>query len=145
MSKIARDEGPQFEGGARGAPATAARQLNLAEQRRQFVGRLYARGSAHLDRIEAPEYVRAELLPNGRAVRMISDEPPAQDERHHPQAISSYLTSAARLAEIDAGTSTGEIRGMLTDLAKGLQAALVDADQADEEAGRATPAVPANT
>ncbi|MGD3112541.1 helix-turn-helix domain-containing protein [Streptomyces sp. YGL11-2] len=133
VSKIARDEGLRFEGGARVAPATAARQLDLAEQRRQLVGRLYARASANLDRIEAPTYTRAELLPNGRTVRVISDEPPAQDERHHSQAISSYLSSAARLAEIDAGTGAGEVRSMLTDLAKGLRAAFVDADQADED------------
>ncbi|MEK2478997.1 helix-turn-helix domain-containing protein [Streptomyces noursei] len=132
VSKIAADLGLRFEGGARVAPATAARRLDLAEQRRQLVGRLYARASANLDRVEATEYVRVELLPTGRPVRLISDEPPAQDERHHSQAISSYLTSAARLAEIDAGTGTGEVRSMLTDLAKGLRAAFVDADQADE-------------
>ncbi|WP_338058610.1 helix-turn-helix domain-containing protein [Streptomyces noursei] len=131
VSKIARDEGLRFEGGARVAPATAARQLDLAEQRRQLVGRLYARASANLDRIEAPEYVRVELLPTGRPVRLISDEPPAQDERHHSQAISSYLTSAARLVEIDASTGTGEVRSMLIDLARGLRAAFADADQAE--------------
>ncbi|MGD3112902.1 helix-turn-helix domain-containing protein [Streptomyces sp. YGL11-2] len=138
VSKIARDEGLRFEGGARVAPATAARQLDLAEQRRQLVGRLYARASANLDRAEATEYVRVELLPNGRTVRVISDEPPAQDERHHSQAISSYLTSAARLVEIDAGTGTGEVRSMLTDLARGLRAAFADADQAETDEGADT-------
>ncbi|MEF3114497.1 helix-turn-helix domain-containing protein [Streptomyces chrestomyceticus] len=137
VSKIAREEGLRFEGGARVAPATEARQLDLAEQRRQLVARLYARAGANLDRVEATEYVRVELLPTGRPVRLVSDEPPAQDERHHSQAISAYLTSAARLAEIDAGTGTGEVRSMLTDLARGLRAALADDDQADadEEAG----------
>ncbi|MEK2473833.1 helix-turn-helix domain-containing protein [Streptomyces noursei] len=138
VSKIARDEGLRFEGGARVAPATAARQLDLAEQRRQLVGRLYARASANLDRVEATEYVRVELLPTGRPVRLISDEPPAQDERHHSQAISSYLTSAARLVEIDAGTGTGEVRSMLTDLARGLRAAFANADQAETDEGTDT-------
>ncbi|MEU3712918.1 helix-turn-helix domain-containing protein [Streptomyces catenulae] len=138
VSKIARDEGLRFEGGARVAPATAARQLDLAEQRRQLVGRLYARASANLDRVEAPEYVRAELLPSGRTVRVISAEPPAQDERHHSQAIGSYLSSAARLAEIDAGTGAGEVRSMLTDLARGLRAAFVDDHQADADEGADT-------
>ncbi|WP_338057430.1 helix-turn-helix domain-containing protein [Streptomyces yunnanensis] len=138
VSKIARDEGLRFEGGARVAPATAARQLDLAEQRRQLAGRLYARASANLDRVEATEYVRVELLPTGRPVRLISDEPPAQDERHHSQAISSYLTSAARLVEIDAGTGTGEVRSMLTDLARGLRAAFANADQAETDEGTDT-------
>ncbi|WP_258017998.1 helix-turn-helix domain-containing protein [Streptomyces noursei] len=138
VSKIARDEGLRFEGGARVAPATAARQLDLAEHRRQLVGRLYGRASANLDRVEATEYVRVELLPTGRPVRLISDEPPAQDERHHSQAISSYLTSAARLVEIDAGTGTGEVRSMLTDLARGLRAAFADADQAETDEGADT-------
>ncbi|MFE7316421.1 helix-turn-helix domain-containing protein [Streptomyces sp. NPDC057555] len=138
VSKVAADLGLRFEGGARVAPATAARQLDLAEQRRALVARLYARASANLDRIEAPEYVRAELLPNGRTVRVISAEPPAQDERHHSQAISSYLTSAARLTEIDASTGTGEVRSMLTDLARGLRAAFADADQAETDQGADT-------
>ncbi|MER5783749.1 helix-turn-helix domain-containing protein [Streptomyces mobaraensis] len=126
VSKIAREEGLRFEGGARVAPATEARQLDLAEQRRQLVARLYARASANLDRVEATEYVRVELLPTGRPVRLVSDEPPAQDERHHSQAIGSYLTSAARLAEIDAGNGAGEVRSMLTDLARGLRDAFAD-------------------
>ncbi|WKU45982.1 helix-turn-helix domain-containing protein [Streptomyces sp. VNUA116] len=134
VSKIAREEGLRFEGGARVAPATEARQLDLAEQRRQIVARLYARASANLDRVEAEQYVRVELLPTGRPVRLISDEPPAQDERHHSQAIGSYLTSAARLVEIDAGTGAGEVRSMLTDLARGLRDAFAD-DEGDAGEG----------
>ncbi len=135
VSKIAKAEGLRFEGGARVAPATEARQLDLAEQRRQIVARLYARASANLDRVEAEQYVRVELLPTGRPVRLVSDEPPAQDERHHSQAIGSYLTSAARLVEIDAGTGTGEVRSMLTDLALGLRAAFADDDQVGADEG----------
>ncbi|MEU1674081.1 helix-turn-helix domain-containing protein [Streptomyces roseifaciens] len=134
VSKIAAQEGLRFEGGARIAPATEARQLDLAEQRRQIVARLYARASANLDRVEAAEYVRVELLPTGRPVRLVSDEPPAQDERHHSTAISSYLTSAARLVEIDAGTGAGEVRSMLTDLARGLRDAFAD-DEGDAGEG----------
>ncbi|MFI0739333.1 helix-turn-helix domain-containing protein [Streptomyces sp. NPDC021100] len=135
VSKIAAQEGLRFEGGARVAPATEARRLDLTEQRRQLVARLYARAAANLDRVEAAEYVRVELLPTGRPVRLVSDEPPAQDERHHSQAIGSYLTSAARLAEIDTGTGTGEVRSMLTDLARGLRAAFADDDQGDADEG----------
>ncbi|MFJ6707016.1 MULTISPECIES: helix-turn-helix domain-containing protein [unclassified Streptomyces] len=126
VSKIAREEGLRFEGGARVAPATEARRLDLAETRRQLIDRLYRRASANLDRVEADEYVRVELLPDGTTARVRSEDPPAQDERHHSQAIGSYLTSAARLAEIDAGNSTGEVRSMLTDLARGLRAAFAD-------------------
>ncbi|MFE6742316.1 helix-turn-helix domain-containing protein [Streptomyces tubercidicus] len=136
VSRIASDEGLRFEGGARVSPATAARQLDLAEQRRQLVARLYARAAANLDRVEAPEgYVRVELLPDGRTRRITTDDPPAQDERHHSQAIGSYLTSAARLAEIDAGNSAGEVRSMLGDLARGLREAFGD-DEAEEDTGR---------
>ncbi|WP_329148264.1 helix-turn-helix domain-containing protein [Streptomyces sp. NBC_01456] len=134
VSRIASDEGLRFEGGARVAPATEARQLDLAEQRRQLVGRLYARAAANLDRVEAGAYVRVELLPDGRTRRITTDDPPAQDERHHSQAIGSYLTSAARLAEIDAGNSAGEVRSMLGDLARGLREAFAD-DEGDTDGG----------
>ncbi|MFC5720359.1 helix-turn-helix domain-containing protein [Streptomyces gamaensis] len=134
VSKIAREEGLRFEGGARVAPATEARQLDLAEARRLMIERLYRRAAANLDRVEAEQYVRVELLPTGRPVRLVSDEPPAQDERHHSQAIGSYLTSAARLVEIDAGTGAGEVRSMLTDLARGLRDAFSD-DEGDAGEG----------
>ena len=129
VSKIAGELGLRFEGGARIAPPTEARRLDLAETRRQLVERLYRRAGVNLDRVEAEQYVRAELLPDGRTVRVVSDAPPAQDERHHSQAIGSYLTSAARLAEIDAGNGTGEVRSMLVDLARGLRTAFADDDQ----------------
>ena len=134
ISRIANDEGLRFEGGARVAPATAARQLDLAEQRRRLVARLYARAAANLDRVEAGAYVRVELLPDGRTRRITTDDPPAQDERHHSQAIGSYLSSAARLAEIDAGDGAGEVRSMLTDLARGLHDA-VAGDGAEGDTG----------
>ncbi|WP_405018162.1 helix-turn-helix domain-containing protein [Kitasatospora sp. NBC_00070] len=128
VSKIAKDLGLAFTGGARVAPATAARQEDLAALRRDLTARLYRRAAANLDRVESESYVRVELLPTGDTVDVVSDDPPAQDERHHSQAIGAYLTSAARLAEIDAGTSGHEVRSMLTDLAKGLRDAFADDD-----------------
>ncbi|MFI0711710.1 helix-turn-helix domain-containing protein [Streptomyces inhibens] len=135
-SRIAGELGLRFEGGARVAPATEARQLDLAEQRRQLVARLYRRAAANLDRVEAADgYVRVELLPDGRTRRITTEDPPAQDERHHSQAIGSYLTSVARLAEIDANTSASEVRSMLSDLARGLRDAFGD-DEAEGDTGR---------
>ncbi|SOB83149.1 helix-turn-helix domain-containing protein [Streptomyces sp. 1331.2] len=133
VSKIAAELGLAFTGGARVAPATAARQEDLAALRRDLTARLYRRAAANLDRIEAGAYVRVELLPTGDTVDVVSDDPPAADERHHSQAIGGYLTSAARLAEIDAGTSGHEVRSMLTDLARGLR----DAFASDEDEGAA--------
>ncbi|GLW53958.1 helix-turn-helix domain-containing protein [Kitasatospora phosalacinea] len=135
VSKIAADLGLPFTGGARVASATAARQEDLAALRRDLTARLYRRAAANLDRVEATEYVRVELLPTGDTVEVISDHPPAQDERHHSQAIGGYLTSAARLAEIDAGTSGHEVRSMLTDLAKGLRAAFADEPEGAVDGG----------
>ncbi|MFF0293164.1 helix-turn-helix domain-containing protein [Kitasatospora sp. NPDC004614] len=135
VSKIAFEHGLAFSGGARVAPATAARQEDLAELRRDLTARLYRRAAANLDRVEADEYVRVELLPTGDTVEVISEHPPAQDERHHSQAIGGYLTSAARLAEVDAGTSGHEVRSMLTDLAKGLRAALADEPEGAVDGG----------
>ncbi|GAU67673.1 hypothetical protein SSP35_05_02400 [Streptomyces sp. NBRC 110611] len=108
VSRIAADLGLRFEGGARTAAATEARRLDLAALRRDLVERLYLRAAANLDRVEADAYVRVELLPNGRTVRIVTDAPPAQDERHHSHAIGSYVTSAQRLADVDA---EGESRG----------------------------------
>ncbi|MFJ5883473.1 helix-turn-helix domain-containing protein [Kitasatospora cineracea] len=135
VSKIAAELGLPFTGGARAAPATAARQEDLAALRRDLTARLYRRAAANLDRVEAESYVRVELLPTGDTVEVESDHPPAQDERHHSQAIGSYLTSAARLAEIDAGTSGHEVRSMLTDLAKGLREAFADDVEEDADGG----------
>ncbi|WP_371517999.1 hypothetical protein [Kitasatospora sp. NBC_01300] len=135
VSKIAADEGLAFTGGARTAAATAARQEDLAALRRDLTARLYRRAAANLDRVEADIYTRVELLPTGDTVEVVSEDPPAQDERHHSQAIGGYLTSAARLAEIDAGTSGHEVRSMLTDLAKGLRAAFADEDEGAVDGG----------
>lgn len=135
VSKIAAELGLPFTGGARTAAATAARQEDLAALRRDLTARLYRRAAANLDRVEADLYVRVELLPTGDTVEVISDHPPAQDERHHSQAIGGYLTSAARLAEIDAGTSGHKVRSMLTDLAKGLRAAFADEDEGAADGG----------
>ncbi|MFI6769485.1 hypothetical protein [Streptomyces sp. NPDC050355] len=104
-------------------------------QRRPVTARLYARAAANLDRVEASGgYVRVELLPDGRTRQLTTDDPPAQDECHHSQAIGSYLTSAARLADIDTGNSAGEVRSMLGDLARGLREAFGD-DEAQEGTG----------
>ncbi len=135
VSKIAAQLGLAFTGGARTAAATAARQEDLAALRRDLTARLYRRAASNLDRVEADEYVRVELLPTGDTVEVVSDDPPAQDERHHSQAIGGYLTSAARLAEIDAGTSGHEVRSMLTDLARGLRSAFADEDEAAADGG----------
>lgn len=137
VSRIAREDGLRFEGGARVAPATEARQLDLAEQRRQLVARLYARAAANLDRVESADgYVRVELLPDGRTRHITTDDPPAQDERHHSQAIGSYLSSAARLAEIDAGDGAAEVRSMLGDLARGIRETYgADATEGDTSGG----------
>ncbi|MFD7738404.1 helix-turn-helix domain-containing protein [Streptomyces sp. MJM8645] len=135
VSKIAGEEGLAFTGGARTAAATAARQEDLAAVRRDLVGRLYRRAAANLDRVEADTYTRVELLPTGDTVDVVTEDPPAQDERHHSQAIGGYLTSAARLAEIDAGSSGHEVRSMLTDLARGLRAAFADEDEAAADGG----------
>jgi ParB-like chromosome segregation protein Spo0J len=132
VSKIARQAGLRFEGGARVAVATEARRQDLAALRAELQRRLYARAATNLDRIEADAYTRTELLPNGRTVRVVSDEPPAQDERHHAQAISSYLGSAQRLAEVDAGDGSAEARSMLAGVARGLAALLVDEPDADD-------------
>ncbi|MEV8169598.1 hypothetical protein AB0O70_16885, partial [Microbacterium paraoxydans] len=83
-------------------------------------------------RVEAPDgYVRVELLPDGRTVRVVTDAPPAQDERHHSHAIGTYLSSAQRLADVD---SDGESRGasMLDRLADAL---LGPANGGDDEGG----------
>ncbi|RAJ61687.1 helix-turn-helix protein [Streptomyces sp. Amel2xB2] len=135
ISRIAREEGLRFEGGARVAATTEVRQLDLAEQRRQLVARLYARAAANLDRVEAGAYLRVELLPDGRTRRITTDDPPAQDERHHSQAIGSYLSSAARLAEIDVNNGAGEVRSMLTDLARGLRETFADDVEGDQSGG----------
>ncbi|SDT69676.1 Helix-turn-helix domain-containing protein [Streptomyces sp. TLI_053] len=135
VSKIAAELGLAFVGGARVASATVARQEDLAALRRDLTARLYRRAAANLDRVEADTYVRVELLPTGETAEVVSDDPPAQDERHHSQAIGGYLTSAARLAEIDAGTSGHEVRSMLTDLARGLRAAFADEDEAAADGG----------
>ncbi|QKW08054.1 helix-turn-helix domain-containing protein [Streptomyces sp. NA04227] len=135
VSKIGRELGLRFEGGARVAPATEARRQDLAAVRTELQQRLYARASANLARVEANDYTRTELLPNGRVVRVTSHEPPAQDERHHSQAVASYLASAQRLAEVDAGSSSGAVRSMLTDLAAGIREAFADEEQETDTGG----------
>ncbi|NUT57151.1 MAG: helix-turn-helix domain-containing protein [Thermoleophilia bacterium] len=132
VSKLAASEGLSFDRAASVAPALEARRADLAAVRLDLIHRLYARAAAQLDRVEATVYVRVDLTAAGVPVEVESDHPPAQDERHHAQAISAYLTSAQRLADIDAGKGTGEVRSMLVDLARGIRAVVQEGDTEQE-------------
>ncbi|MFJ9126987.1 hypothetical protein ACIRJS_23130 [Streptomyces sp. NPDC102340] len=133
VTKIAKAEGLRFDGGARmtGA-ATEARRQDLAAVRTEAQHRLYARALANLVRVEAGHYVRVELLPTGQTVDVVSDDPPAHDERHHAQAIASYLATAQRLAEVDAGRDADGVRSALTELGVGIRRLLTAPPQGDE-------------
>ncbi|WP_425829318.1 hypothetical protein [Streptomyces fractus] len=133
VTKIAKAEGLRFDGGARmtGA-ATEARRQDLAAVRTEAQHRLYTRALANLARVEASHYVRVELLPTGQTVDVVSDDPPAHDERHHAQAIASYLATAQRLAEVDAGRDTDGVRSALTDLGSGIRRLLARPPDDDE-------------
>ncbi|WP_439675991.1 helix-turn-helix domain-containing protein [Embleya sp. MST-111070] len=134
VSKIAAAEGLTFDRAATTAPAVEARRADLAAVRLDLQHRLYARAADVLARVEAPTYVRTEMLMSGQTIEVVSDDPPAQDERHLAQSIGSYLTSAQRLADVDAGNDSTGVRSMLVDLARGIRSAFDDDDEeADEE------------
>ncbi len=107
------------------ATATAARQIDAKARRGAIADRLYARVEAQLARLEEQWYAFPVILDRGEGGGTYTDEhevrhPPAQDERAHAGAISTYLASAAKLEALDADRGETEAKSMLIELGKAL-------------------------
>ncbi|MEU5847452.1 helix-turn-helix domain-containing protein [Saccharopolyspora shandongensis] len=118
VSKLAHAAGLSFDR-TKTAAATAAKQRDNQARRADLVGRLYGRGEAILDRVEAPRYKFTTATVNGIETKAL-DHVPAQEEKALATAVSSHLAAAAKLEAVDTDRGTGAVRSMIGSLAHAL-------------------------
>ena len=108
--------------------ATEARKADLAARRAGIIERLYRRAERNLERLEAEDYTFVAVTVNGIDHDRVP-EPPANDEKALMAAISTSLTSAARLEAVDSDGGLADALSLIESVASAVKAA-VDGDDA---------------
>lgn len=122
VSIIAEAYGLTFDR-TRTAIATEARVIDAKARRAALVQRAYARAEKLFQRLEADEdggFTYTATTINGIETEHL-DHVPGQEEKALAASISSYLTQAARLEQIDGDPGLDAARSMLGGLAEGLR------------------------
>lgn len=118
VTGIARELGLSFDRSATAA-ATQARQIDNRARRTEIVGRLYGRAEHLLVRLEAPVYTFTATTINGIESKTL-DHVPAPDEKALATALSTHLSAAGRLEQVDADKGSDGAKSMLGGLAVAL-------------------------
>lgn len=118
VTKLARELGITFDR-SKTATATHARQVDNRARRADLVARLYGRAEQILDRLDAERYTFTATTINGIESTGL-DHVPAPDEKALASALSTHLTAAAKLEQVDAGKGSDSVRSMLGGLAVAL-------------------------
>ncbi|WP_414936636.1 helix-turn-helix domain-containing protein [Amycolatopsis sp. cmx-11-51] len=118
VTGISRALGLSFDRSATAA-ATHARQVDNRSRRADIVGRLYSRAERILGRLEADQYTFTATTINGIESKAL-DHVPAPDEKALASAMSTHLSTAAKLEQVDADTGAEGARSMLDGLAVAL-------------------------
>ncbi|GGM65104.1 hypothetical protein GCM10012275_39560 [Longimycelium tulufanense] len=118
VTGIARALGLSFDR-SKTAAATAARQIDNRARRAELVARLYGRAEQVLARLDAPTYTFTATTVHGIETTRL-DHVPAPDEKALASAVSSHLSAAARLEQIDADKGSENAKSMLGGLAVAL-------------------------
>lgn len=118
VSKIVHESGGAFDR-SRTAAATEAKQQDNKARRAALIDRLYGRAEHNLDTLESDQYAYTATTVNGIETQQLAHVP-AQDERHLSSAISTNLTSAARLENVDADDAAAAGRSVLGGIAAAL-------------------------
>ncbi|MFB9929182.1 helix-turn-helix domain-containing protein [Amycolatopsis halotolerans] len=118
VTGIAQALGLSFDRSATAA-ATHARQVDNRARRTEIVGRLYGRAERILGRLEADRYTFTATTINGIESKVL-DHVPAPDEKALASAMSTHLSAAAKLEQVDADTGAEGARSMLGGLAVAL-------------------------
>jgi hypothetical protein len=104
------------------AVATQARVIDARARRAALIQRAYARTEKIFDRLEADEttgYKFTATTVNGIETETL-DHVPGPEERSLAAAAGQYLTQAAKLEAMDAGSGHEEDKGILSGIAKAL-------------------------
>ncbi|MFJ3665060.1 hypothetical protein ACIPSE_01250 [Streptomyces sp. NPDC090106] len=99
--------------------ATDARQVDLRDRRQRIQGQLLDLAERAIGRAQR-EYLVTSVKQDGEFVHEILREPPAKETKDLTLAASSALTSALKLAQVDAESGVQEARSMLGDLGEAL-------------------------
>ncbi|WP_202919336.1 helix-turn-helix domain-containing protein [Saccharothrix deserti] len=118
VTGIARELGLSFDR-SKTAAATAARQIDNRSRRTEIVGRLYGRVEHLLARLEADRYVFTATTINGIESKTL-DHVPAPDEKALASALSTHLSAASRLEQVDADKGSEGAKSMLGGIALAL-------------------------
>lgn len=102
------------------AAAAQAVVVDNKARRALLVSRHYARAEKVLDRLEAATFTTLVPVGMGEQRPQALEFVPAIEEKALAQAVSTYLTSAARLEQIDAGDGSDTVRSLLGSLARTL-------------------------
>ncbi|MGW2932949.1 hypothetical protein ACWDA7_14025 [Streptomyces sp. NPDC001156] len=114
--------------------ATDARQVDLKDRRQRLQERLLDLADLQITRAQNP-YRLTGFDHLGQFVAQIVDQPPAKETKDLTLAASSALTSALKLAQVDAGDEGREnARGLLATLGEAMTTAAreLGGDDADE-------------
>lgn len=114
--------------------ATEARQVDLKDRRQRIQEQLYDLAERAIERAQS-EYVTTAFDHVGVPVHELMAEPPAKETKDLTLAASSALTSALKLAQVDAGDAGREnARGLLQSLSDAMATAAreLGGDDADE-------------
>lgn len=114
--------------------ASDARQVDLKDRRQRLQEQLLDLAERTIDRAQN-EYTLTGFSHTGEIVAQVLREPPAKETKDLTLAASSALTSALKLAQVDAGSEGREnARGLLQTLGEAMTAAAQDlgVNDADE-------------
>lgn len=100
-----------------------ARQIDLRDRRQRIEEQLYDLAELNIQRARG-EYLMTGFDHTGILVTELVPEPPAKETKDLTQAASTALTTAVRLAQVDAGDSGREnAQGLLRGLGDAMTAA----------------------
>lgn len=119
VTKVCAEMGLSFERTAVAA-ATEARVIDLKARRAALVDRGYRRVEHLYERLEAPMFRTLVRTEGGGEAPDSLGFVPTQAERDLAQAISTHLTSAAKLEAVDSDDGASDARSMLAKLGAAL-------------------------
>ncbi|MFE7029460.1 hypothetical protein ACFU9Y_04055 [Streptomyces sp. NPDC057621] len=114
--------------------AVEARQIDLKDRRQRIQEQLLDLAETAIDRAQR-QYLVSGWTHTGEPVRELLPEPPAKETKDLTLAASSALTSALKLAQVDAGDAGREnAQGLLQSLSDAMAVAAreLGGDDADE-------------
>lgn len=102
------------------AAAAKARRADFAARRAHIIDRAYTRVETLQTRLEAETFKTLRKVQGGGEIEDELDFVPALDEKNLANTIASYMLTATRLEQLDAGDAGADVKSMLADLGRAL-------------------------